>query len=783
MRNRLWVGVLLLLLAFGAPAAAAGLVLDYPESSVLGDRVTFTLTSDVTLREATVRLLVGAAELPYRMSAVDANTFRVRFVPLASSPGPVRFYVTAVTESGEAMRLPEGAPGAASFEILILEDKTPPDFVFLNADQTVVAGQRASLAFVVPAAYGTVDPETVEVLVDGQPAEQVEAQKDFILAHHTFERAGRYTVVIRGADTWGNEGVRTFTVQVSGPRLVDTRFTLRTDGSAVIGDSAGVTSRLDGFARLGAISLNGHFTQALAGETPAQRYSLQAEWDPRGPFRLKGSLGSFAIQGTNLVVSTSFDQGLGVELDLPGLGIAYGTGVMNRATGTEAEIAAGSARYERNMTSVALRTGLGRLFTIGMNGVVVSDRYLGLCTLDADGCALPRRARTNLALGLETGLNLLGASVTGEVAASLDMPRITRAVPYTGGPLVIGEAGAEANTKITPSDFFPKERYERFSIPQFDIAELLDTANPAIVPGIALRTRLALPRILGVTSQVQYVLADSGFESLAAPGPSGEESLSLRLSANVGRRWQLTVRAEDSREVRANFLLGVLLEYASNWLDEEADDTDSTATPHERTQRVSANLRVPVGRLTLRPSVTHEIKGTQPYALGDTLWKNAPGVPLKAAERTSHKTTLGVRLEGLQVRGWRIGTGVSLTSAAGYAGGKAQKPELGNSLELDAQRGAYHARAAVEDDPLTDQRTNRLRFSWNGTTLSASVGWEQLYTSDKLTESKIDLGVSGYFPLGINSVLGAGVNFAIIDQPGGDSTQSGNIYAYHQISF
>ena len=782
MRNALWVGVLFALVV-GSPALAAELVLDYPESSIHGDRVELTLTSDVPLEEATVNVQFGGVELPYRMTAVDPYTYSVRLVPLVPKPGPFHFYVTAVTDQGKTVTLPAGAPHA-TIEIAILEDTIAPDFVYLNPDQAIVAGQRAALAFLVPAAFGKVNPATVEVLIDGLPAEEVLAEPDLIFAWYTFQRPGQYTIEVRGADLWGNVGTRTFAVLVTQPRAIDTRFTLRTDASAVFGQSPmELATRLDGFVRAGSLTVNGYFSQPLSGINPVQRYSLQAEWNPAFPVRLKGSLGAFSARGTSLVVNTGIEQGFGVEGELWALSGGYHTGIISRASGTAAEIISGSGKYERNMASLSSRVALGKVFDVGISGAIVSDKYLEFCTPDADGCTLPKKARANAAAGVEAGLNLFGLSWVTEAAVSLDMPRIQRAVPYSGGSIILGSDDAEETTRVTPSDLFSEEVYARFPIPQFTLTELMDTANPAVLPGVAFRSRATLPRIFGASVQAEYAFADSGFDSLVAPGPSGEEKLSARITFGGGRSWQVTLRASDSREVKTNLLLDALLEMAADALDTETSDSGGGGPrPLERTQEVSIAVRIPTSRMTIRPSIAYEVNGEQFFSTSDSLWSKGPGRPISADERISHKAKYGVRFENIQVQGIRVGAGLTLTNGAAYEGGKVKEPVSGSSVDLEAQRGAYYARVALDYDPLADQRNNRLRVSWSASSLSVGLGWEQLISAGEQTESRVELGVSTYHSVGVNAFLGAGLNYAIIDT-GGEKKPVGSVFVYHQMSF
>lgn len=789
MRKLAVIGALLLAFV-SAPAIAAELSVEYPQNAFLGEWVQVQVTSDEPLLHASAVVTLEGKTSPVGMFRVDERAFRVAFVPEAERPGLLSFYVVAITQSGEVLTHPAGAPEEPLL-IALLRDTVAPDFVLARAPERITVNRPAAFVFRVPESAGTVEPGTVEVRVDGEPARSVSATPNMIMVEHVFTTTGRHVIEVRGEDRWGNAGSREFQVTVRGPSFLQTGLSLRTDASAGFGagqQSPGVVTRLDASVRAGSLlSLSGHAAYPLLGGQGGLRYGLQGELNLLRIVRLQGNLGEFTAKGASLVLDTKVWNGLGFEADVWPVRSGIYTGVVRQGSGGAGEEApAGGFRYERNV--LGARLGVGSLFTLG--GALVSDRYLDFCELDADGCALPAKARSNAVIGADLNLGLLGFRLANSLAASINMPRISRAVPYTGGPVVLAGEEIGEQTRVTPSEFLPAGLYHKFPIPQFTLAELIDTTNPAIVPGVAYQGKLTLPQLLGVRVEGTYKFADSGFDSLVAPGPKGVESLSAKASASLGRWLRITVEGEDRRKVEKNLLLDVLIALVGEMFEgeeggsESGDGSGADVTELvERTQKVSASLALSLGRLTLRPQVAYEITGVEEFGPRDLLFMKSPGAPIPEGRRKSHEARIGGRVENLRLGPARLTVGYFAKAGTAYVDGSPQDPVRGSASEVETQIGAVRFNFEVDQEPLENQRTQRVGAAWNGEVVSLGAELGQLYTSNVLAERRVELSLSAHYPLGGLGAVGGGANFALVSKAGEESAPSGSVYLYHQWSF
>lgn len=777
-------------LLLSLPAGAVELSVEYPESALLGEWIELKVTSDEPLSQVSAVVTAGGTTSPVSLFQVDERTFRAAFVPAAAEPGVVTFHISALTAGGEVHTFPAEAPEASPLQIVLVEDTVAPDFIFLSAGDRIEANRLATLIFLVPDASGSVDPRSVEVWIDGEPALSVSVVYNTILAEHVFTSPGRHTVEVRGADRWGNAGSRTFEVSVRGRSLLQTRFSLRTDASLSTGSSQPLSliTRLDGYAQAGGLVLRGHAGLPLAGDPAARRYGLQAEFSFLRHLRFKGSLGEFTAGGPVLVVNTRVQDGLGIEAGVGPLSGAYYSGVVRQGSDDDDK----DPQYARNF--IGFRAGFGSLFALG--GALVSDSFLGSCSYDSDGCFLPvgAKARSNAVLGADFNLGLLGIRWSNSAAASVNFPRITRAVPYTGGPLVRGDEEVSESTHVTPRDFLSEDFYRKFPLPQFDLTELLDTTNPVIVPGVAYRTKLTFPRLFGVQLEGGYEFADAGFDSLVAPGPKGKEALSVKLTiGRGGRSPRLVVSAEDSRKVEKNLFLDALLALAAEAVNAEEgssgpgsgsdDDEGPVVDRLARTQEVSASLTVPLRSLTLRPSFSYEISGLEEFGPFETLWSKNPGKPIPRERREAEELRAGARVENVRLGPVRLGAGYFRTTAIGYVDGEAQSPVNGNTLELEAQYGAYRVEFALDEEPVEAKVSQHVGASWNGDFVSAGVGLDRRLSGSLLDEERLEFNLSAYLPLGVSAALGGGANYSLVAKSGGETKPVGSVYLYHQWSF
>ena len=787
--TRLVAGVAAFLIAMlSLPALAAELSVEYPPNALLGEWIQLQVNSDVPLLHASAVVALDGAASPIGMFRVDERTFRVAFIPEADEPALLSFYVVAITEAGEVLTHPTGAP-EESLQVALLRDTVAPDFVLARVPERIAVNQPAVFVFRVPQSLGSVDPGTVEVRIDGEPAGSVSATPNMVMVEHVFTSAGRHVIEVRGADRWGNEGARAFHVTVRGPSLLQTGLSVRTDASASFGaaqHSPAISTRLDASLRAGNfLSLGGHASYPLLGGPGGLRYGLQGELNLLRVVRLRGSLGEFAAKGADLVLDTKVQNGFGLELDVWPLKSGFYSGVVREGSGKngEEEEPASGQRYERNM--LGGRLGLGSLITLG--GALVSDRYLDFCTIDANGCALPARARSNAVLGADLNLGLLGFRLASSLAASVNLPRVTRAVPYSGGPVILGADEISDSTWVTPSEFISKRIYEKFPIPQFTLTELVDTANPAVVPGVAYRGKLTLPELFGVRVEGEYKFADSGFDSLVAPGPKGVEAISAKASLGLGRWLRLSVEGEDRRKVEKNLLLDTIIALAGEMLEPGGGSGGrsggGSAELLERTQEISANLALYLPRLTLRPQVAYEITGLEEFGPNEFLLAKSPGSPIPRDRRTSEEARVGGRIENLRLGSVRLGAGLFLKTGIAYVDGVAQAPVTGSAVELESQIGPLRFGFEVDREPLENQVTQRVGAAWNGEIVSVGAEYGQLLTGGALAERRMDFNLSAHYPLGERAVVGGGANLSLVSKSGEGSAPSGGVFLYHQWSF